>query len=256
MTDGSHPGRSSFAKNWVYPILFIVAIAAGTSFLMWKFGDMPFLLSFVGLLAVLMGTLAYSLGMFSLYEAAATRLGWRCTTGPQESPAGSASNVDIVIQGDFRGKPFTLYREKSSGKGQGRVEFRSTLEWTGQEIRLPAFRLHVSSSLDATAERFLGVGTMLQSISGAIGFRKEGFRVEFSPGSRLARRSELSAMDTSAAYSFFSPHLCDRLDSLMSEGSIAGEPDRILINYNGFPFPWKLEEHLVQGYEIRRILVG
>ena len=256
MTDGSPPGRSSFAKSWVYPILFIVAIAAGTSFLMWKFGDMPFLLSFVGLLAVLTGTLAYSLGMFSLYEAAATRLGWRCTTGPQARPAGSASNVDIVILGDFRGRPFTLYREKSSGTGRSRVEFRSTMDWTGQEIRLPAFRLHVSSSLDATAERFLGVGTMLQSISGALGFRKEGSRVEFAPDSRLARRSELSAMDASAAYSFFSPHLCDQLDSLISEGSIAGEPGRLLISYNGFPYPWKLEKHLAQGDEIRRILVG
>jgi hypothetical protein len=124
----------SFVTVWIVPIVCAVAFSALVGFLASRYGDWSFSVAFSWTLAAILGTAAWFLGTYVLYETAAKRLGWQCATGPQLTADGRSVVGDIVIRGEHRGRPFTLTRVKSTSAGR-RIVFSSTVEWTGQDIR-------------------------------------------------------------------------------------------------------------------------
>lgn len=255
MPENAPDAGSSIFKSWVIPIVCVVGFAAGVAYLMQRFGDWPFPLAFVAVLAVFLGTAAYFLGMYSWYEAASKRLGWSCRTGPQVGADRTVIAADIVIQGEFRGRPFTLSREKSTSPGR-RIVFSSSVEWEGDDLRVPVFSLQLRRALDVGLDRIVGSGAMVGAIVGAIGDRHGAPGVALDPAIKLARRAELSAPDAAAAAAFLAPMRCDALDSLVGAGSIHGEPGRIVLGGLGFPFPWQLAAFIAHAEDVRSALAG
>jgi len=245
----------SFVTVWVVPIVCVVAFAAVVGYLASRYGDWSFSLAFSGTLVAILGTAAWFLGTYFLYETAAKRLGWQCATGPQLTPDGRSVVADIVIRGEIRGRPFTLSRVKSTSSGR-RIVFSSRVEWTGPDIRIPSFSMRLTSAIDATLARVTGTEAMAEAIFSALFPHDSAPRVSLDPSTSLARRASLTAPDAGAALAYFDPTRCQALDALVTTESLQGEPGRIVIHASGFPLPWRLEAFLARVDEVRSVLTA
>lgn len=112
----------------------------------------------------------------------------------------------------------------------------SSLEWIGEEIRLPAFRLHTSRAGDASIDRFVGSNSMVQTLMAAAGHAPPTL-LPLPAESALSRRAELSAPEAAAVEAFFSPTRCDVLDALLVAETVEVSAGRIMIMTPGFPAP-------------------
>jgi len=247
--------KSSLWRGWALPILVLAGVSAAVGFGVSRAQDVSFVLASGATFVAVVGVLGALMGVFKVYELAAGRLGWRCEIRPQAPPKSANHEVDIVITGEFEGRPFTLYRELTRDANR-KVTMQSGLEWAAGEAHLPAFSLWVSRAFDVAADRVIGAGAMVRSIAGKLRARNEVPRAEFANPSKLARRSELHAPDAAAAQAVFSPTVCDALDLLVSHGSIESRDGMLVVHSIGFPMPWKLEEFVRHGEEIRRVVTG
>src|SRR5215468_761413 len=112
MTQDPKRPDPSFVTVWLVPVVCVVAFAAVVGYLASRYGDWSFSSAFGWTLVAILGTAAWFLGTYYLYETAAKRLGWQCSTGPQLTPDGRSITADILIRGEFHGRPFTLRRVK------------------------------------------------------------------------------------------------------------------------------------------------
>jgi hypothetical protein len=253
----NEPAKGGFWTSWGIPILLALGVAAALAFLVMQQTEMSFPPAFALSAMGVLGIGAYFLGVQQLYGSAAHRLGWECEIRPQPLPKGARQDVDIVIHGVFQGRPFTLFRETPKRTGKGRNSgYYSGLQWTGDEIRVPSFALHVSPGPHLNLDGVVGSERMAKSLIGLIGRSKERPRVEFETESNLSRRSELSSENAVGARSLFSPPLCDELDPMVRQGIVEAEPGLLVVRRKGFPFPWSLQEFVAQGDGIRRVLAG
>lgn len=255
MESGLERKQSSLWRGWVLPILFVLGVAAAVGYGVSRQYEVSFPLAIGVVFVALAVAVAALTGLDALYGSAARRLGWRCEVRPQAHPKSARSDVDIVVQGESYGRPFTLYRERSRDTSRN-VTTSSGLEWPNGEARLPEFSLQVSPLFDVTADRVVGAGALVKTLAASLGMRAAKPRVEFEPASRLARRSELRASNGAAAGAFFTPTVCDALDPLLSRGSIESRDGMLVIRQPGFPLPWALDEFVRHAEEIRRALAG
>jgi hypothetical protein len=254
MTEDSRRANPSFVTVWVVPIVCVVALSAIVAYLARRYGDWSFSFAFCATLIVILGTAAWILGVYSLYEVAAKHLGWECATGPQLTPDGRSVVADIVIRGEVGGRPFTLSRSKSTSTGR-RTVVSSSVEWTGKDIRVPSFSLHLEKSIDAGLARITGSEDIAEAILGALSRKSPWPRVSLDESTRLARRAKLGAPDPASALAYFNPMRCDALDALVSAGSVEGEPGRIAVHASGFPMPWQLRAFLERADAVRNVLM-
>jgi hypothetical protein len=239
----------------VVPILCVVAFAAVVAYFASQYGAWSFSFAFWAIVIGILGTAGWFLGTYYLYETAAKRLGWQCSTGPQLTPDGRSVVGDILICGEHCGRSFRLTRGTLHSPGR-RDAYWSSVEWTGQDLRVPSFSLHLTSAPKSGLARIIGTEEMAKAISGVLSRRHTSPSVSLDEGTALARRASLTATDPAAALAYFNPMRCDALDALLSDGSLEGEPGRIVIHANGFPMPWRLEALIVHADEVRQVLTS
>ena len=250
MTESSARPAPSFFRSWVLPIVLVGGIAAGVAYPISRSQEWSYPVTVGVVLLVFFAIVAWTLLTFSAYESAAKSRGWRCETGPTaESPSS-----DVRIEGTFEGTHFTLTRHKVTSPGR-RIDHSSALEWSGGEIRVPAFTLHVRRATDAAIDRVVGAGALIGAIRAAAG-HAEPAPIALPQESALGRRAELTSPDAAAAGAFFSSERCAVLDPLLTVETIDATPGRITILAMGFPSPQGLDAHLARGAAVRRALVS
>jgi hypothetical protein len=240
---------------WVVPIICVIALALVVAGLGSRYGAWSFSSAFWAIVIGILGIAGWFLGTYYLYETAAKRLGWQCSTGPQLTPDGRSVVGDISICGEYCGRPFRLTRSSSHSPGR-RDAYWSSVEWTGQDLRVPSFSLHLTSAPRSGLARIIGTEEMAAAISGVLLRRHSSPPVTLDEATPLARRASLTAADAAAALAYFNPTRCDALDALLSEETLEGEPGRIAIHADGFPMPWRLEAFIVHANAVRQVLMG
>jgi hypothetical protein len=266
--------------SWVVLLLLFAIVVWAFAVYISSFIDIPWWIAAVGGVAMLAGIIGYQLGTEAIYKRFCEPLGYHCELRPAKGPRSARNAVDLVISGDFRGRPFTLYRESESHARSAftqravRPTIWGVLEWVGDDIRLSKFTLQVnlasSSSADGPLARHLAhssIAAALTNLATSIRSTPEKSQVEFGPETKLAGRSLMSAPDPAAARTVFTKSVCDALDPLIVLGRIEAGPGLLVIrqfpttsqelwNRQGrFPLPWDIEEFLKQGDEIRRIFM-
>ncbi len=255
---------SSFWKNWSVPLLFAVAVLITLGIGLSRILELPMGLGWI--LAALVSYGAYVFGAFRIYKYASSRLGYRCEFHPDPLPRSARQDgqyyIDIVISGNFRGRPFSLYRERDRGSNQKQTVY-TVFEWVGEEIRLPDFTLQVSTS-SKTQRVLAGFEKFATLIRPGINENATA-HVEFESDTKLSGRSTLSATSPVSGRAVFTRAVCDALDPLVSVGRIEAGPGLLVYRKisasqlpwvrKKFPLPWEIEEHLKRGDEVRRIFI-
>ena len=195
----------------------MVAIAiGGLGVYVASFIDMPWWLAAIGGLAILAGIVGYAYGSEALYQRYCEPLGFHSELRPEQLPKNARYAVDYVITGNFRGRPFTLYRESEShstafhNQHSRKPTLWSVLEWGGADIQLPKFTLEI----DAT---------------GTADEQTEKSRAVLGTDTGLAKRSQISYSDQSGVRAVFTKTVCDTLDSLIATGGIEAKPGLLII---------------------------
>ena len=201
--------------SWVTLLLLVAIVVGAFGAYVGSIIDMPWWKAAIGGLAMLAGLVAYVFGREAAYKRFCDPHGYHCELRPVKEPRSARNKVDLVIAGDFRGRPFTLYRESESSTtvfhgGRASTTAWAVLEWTGDDIRLSKFTQHVN----------LAAKTVCDAIDPLIA---QG-TVEAGPGLLVIRQRPATSQ----------------------------EPwDR----QGRFPLPWDIENFLKQGDEIRRIFM-
>jgi hypothetical protein len=262
--------------SW-FILILVIAIVVGAfavyakSFIDgWYSIDMPWWIAAIGGVAILAGIIGYQLGTEAVYKRFCEPLGYHCELRPVKAPRSARNNVDLVISGDFRGRPFTLYGEVEGGSTSRRPTRWGVLEWAGDDVRLPKFTLQMSLARSSSAHGPLAsssIATALTNLAASIRQTPKKTQVEIGPETKLAGRSLMSAPDPASVGAIFTKTVCDALDPLIALGTVEAEPGLLVIRQlpkpkqelwdrqGRFPLPWDIEEFLNHGDEIRRVFM-
>jgi hypothetical protein len=257
-------------KNWALPLLVIAAMVAVVGTPLSYYFEIPLWGGLALGVAFWAGVAIYIFGEFRIYDLACRRLGYRCELRPNTLPRSARYDADIVISGNFHGRPFTLYREIERNRGSStRNTFWSVVEWVSNDIRLPAFTLQVMPSGKSGLQKAVlsGLENAMTVVLRAAGRElHSATSIGFAFDSRLSGRSVLSAADADGVRAVFTHTVCDTLDSLIDSGHLQAAPGLLVFhemstsqapwNRDGkFPLPWEIERYLDRVDNIRRAFV-
>lgn len=249
-TDASN--TDGFLNRWAAPLGFAAAMIVAY-LLLWRFLFIhnPFLNRLSPVIFVIAGYLAYRFGLGRMYETTCARLHYRFATNPAFPPRSARYRIDRLISGNFRGRAFNLFEETEQNIGSSRNTNWSVLEWTGDDIQLPAFTLDINSVTEE-AEDEKG------SDDGESGVR-------FGSGTGLAGRAYLIASDQAAVRNILTKTACDSLAGHIEYGSVEAGRGFLIFRrgYSSsgpwrckgeFPLPWAIQDYLRRGDEVGRVL--
>jgi hypothetical protein len=267
--DNPAPSVAKKIFSWTVLASIVTALVVAFGAYIGSLIDMPWWKAGIGGVLLLAALVGYVFGLEATYQHFSKPLGFHCELRPVALPRSARDDVDLVITGNYLGRPFTLYREIATSKTvfHGNTTHRTrfgVVEWTGDDIRLPAFMLDIdpatASSNGAPAAEPPG-NRAPEKTAKYLRAALKVSGVEFGHESNLGRRATLSAADQAAVRGVFTRSVCDRLDPLIAQGSVEAVPGLLVIRQestsarSGFPLPWRIEEYLKEGEQMRRVFM-
>ena len=242
---------------WVIPLIIIGGVVAAFGFGIASMLEIPFSEAVVWAIPAVVIIFGYFFAEHLVYATVVRPMGYRCEMRPQPRPHSAQYDADLVISGNFRGRPFTLYRERHNYSSIGNTRsnrapaplIRSVVEWADLAFTAPPFELRIGASNAEMPDPF-GIVSAIESGVKA---------VRAASGNPVTERPGEPAN--------FPQSSRDQLTALMGHGVIEGSPGYLVIRESArsavwtsregkFPYPWEIEAYLDRADRIRHVFVS